>query len=226
MIFPIGDDNVKGGSVPFFSYALIGINILIFVFQKSLDPNASFQFLYNFGAIPTEIMAGNDFSSLLTNIFLHGGWLHLLGNMVFLWIFADNIEATIGNSKFIIFYLLGGIVASFSHVLINQGSQIPSIGASGAIAAIMGAYLVMFPKSRIKIFFFFKIIYLSSYIFFGLWIAQNIFSGLKDLDINAADISGTAWWAHIGGFAFGVASGLYFKKMGYLEEVYESTDKV
>ncbi len=220
MIFPIGDENVKGGFKPIFSYTFIAINIIIFVFQFSLEPALHKQFVYTYGSIPVEVLAGEDFLSLFTNMFLHGSLMHLAFNMLYLWIFADNIEAVIGNTKFLLFYIIGGVVASLIHVVLNPTSQIPGIGASGAIAAIMGAYLIMFPKSKIKMLFIFKVVYIPSLIFLGFWIAQQLFSGLSDLGPEAAQQGGTAWWAHIGGFAFGVLAGYLFKKTGILKDVH------
>lgn len=227
MIFPIGDENVKGGYKPIFSYSFIATNVLLYIISISGGVESYRYIVHTFGAIPTEVLAGEDYLSLVTNMFLHGGIGHLLFNMIFLWIFADNIEAVIGNSRFLIFYILGGIVASLIHVFINPSSSIPSIGASGAIAAVMGAYIVMFPKSKIKMFFFFKIFYISAYIFLGIWIVQQLFSGFSDLGPGSAQEGGTAWWAHIGGFVFGVASGYLFKRLGYMGNVvYNPGDKV
>lgn len=224
MIFPIGDENVKGGFKPIFSYSFIILNILIFVYQFTLDPALTRQFVHTYGAIPSEILAGEDYSSLFTNMFLHGGILHLLFNMLFLWIFGDNIEAVVGNSKFLLFYIVGGVFASLVHVYLNPSSRIPSIGASGAIAAVMGAYIVMFPQSKIKMFFFFKFIYIPALIFLGFWIAQQLYSGLSDIGPEAAQQGGTAWWAHIGGFVFGVAAGFLFKNMGLVDNERKSQD--
>lgn len=145
MFFPIGDDQVKGGHFPFFSYAFIGLNIIFFLLQLSSGSG-----LMEFAVVPAEILSGNNFYTLITSLFLHGDWMHLLWNMLFLWIFADNIEATIGNFRFLVFYLLGGIAASFAHIFFNAQSMTPMIGASGAISAALGAYLALFPDSRIK----------------------------------------------------------------------------
>ena len=160
MIFPIGDDNVNGGSRPYLSYGFIVLNILIFIFQISLESGELQRFVYQYGTIPSVIISGQNYGSLFTSMFLHGGWMHIIGNMMFLWVFADNIEAVIGNSRFFVFYLLGGLFATGAHILSNTASVIPSIGASGAISAVLGAYLVMFPKSQIKVLFFFRIIYI------------------------------------------------------------------
>jgi membrane associated rhomboid family serine protease len=219
MIFPIGDDQIKGGYKPIFSYSFIAINILLYLFEISLISSGQLSyFIEEYGAIPAEISSGTDLFTLFTNIFLHGGWMHLIGNMLFLWIFADNIEATIGNIRFLLFYLGGGIFASLVHVLFNLESSIPSIGASGAISAVLGSYLVMFPRSRVRILviYFFSSFYLSAYIFLGLWIVFQVFSGISALSQNP-DSGRVAYWAHIGGFGFGIIYGLIAKRYFKLE---------
>lgn len=212
MIFPIGDDNVVGGYKPYFSYLFLGLNILVFLVEVFVYGDQIEAFFNAYGARPASIMAGENLLSLFTSIFVHGGWMHLIGNMLFLWVFADNIEAVIGNISFFIFYMLGGIFASFIHILFNLGSTIPSVGASGAIAAVMGAYLVMFPKSRIKVLVFIKVVYVSALIFLGLWIVGQLFSGFAAIgDTAQTHEGGVAWWAHIGGFVFGVLAGYFYK---------------
>jgi membrane associated rhomboid family serine protease len=213
MIFPIGDDQVKGGYRPFFSYLLLLLNIAVFAFQLSLPPGALQALIFDFGTIPREIVEGDDLYSLLTSMFLHGGWMHLIGNMLFLWVFADNIEAVAGNFSFLIFYLLGGLFASAAHIFFNAASTVPAIGASGAISAVLGAYLVMFPSSRIKVLllFFFITFQVPAILFLGFWIVQQLMNGMAALDLESASTSGVAWWAHIGGFAFGIAYGFYMR---------------
>ncbi len=214
MIFPIGDDQIKGGYKPVFSYTFIGLNVLLFLYELVLKSNGHLTgFIEQFGATPITILHGENYYTLFTNMFLHGGWMHLIGNMIFLWIFADNIEATIGNVKFLLFYLAGGIAASLIHVALNTHSQIPSIGASGAISAVMGTYLIMFPKSRVKVLvvYFFRSFYLSAVIFLGLWIAFQLYNGISTIGTNQ-NTGGVAHWAHIGGFAFGLLYGIYAKK--------------
>ncbi len=213
MIFPIGDDQVIRGHKPYLSYAFIGINVLIFLYQVTLSTPASNEFVMTYGSVPSQILAGDNHYSLFTNMFLHGGWMHLIGNMMFLWVFADNIEATIGNFKFLLFYLLGGLAASAAHIFFNMQSTIPAIGASGAISAVLGAYMVMFPRSKIKVFviYIFNSFKMAAIWFLGLWIAQQFASMFMALPTQSAQTSGVAWWAHIGGFAFGVVAGLLFK---------------
>ncbi len=206
MIFPVGDDQVKGGYFPLFSYSFIVLNILVFVLQfQSGD-----MLLGSFASVPAEITSGEAWYTLITSMFLHGGFAHIFGNMLFLWVFADNIEATIGNFRFLLFYLVGGLMAHAGHIYFNPGSMIPTVGASGAISAVMGAYLVMFPKSRIKLWFFFLIFRVPAFLFLGIWIWMQWSSGWASLKVEQSG-GGTAWWAHIGGFIFGVVAGIYYR---------------
>ncbi len=235
MLFPIGDDQVQGGSFPIFSYSFIALNVLVFFLQLSQEGNL----VCEYGTIPNEIVNGQDYYTLLTNMFLHGGWMHLIGNMLFLWVFADNIEATVGNIPFLVFYVMGGVIASLVHIYFNLGVEpnccavcenmscmmgeagkicsgsIPAVGASGAIAAVMGAYLVMFPKSMVRMLFiyFFKVFKIPAYVFLGFWIVQQLVSGFASLGPVTAETAGVAWWAHIGGFVFGVIAGFAAKNL-------------
>lgn len=212
MIFPIGDTQVQGGYKPYVSYTFIVINILVFLYEVSIGA-ATNHFILTYGSIPIEITSGVDYFTLFTSMFLHGGWMHLIGNMLFLWVFADNIEAKIGSTRFLLFYLIGGLMASLAHIISDPNSQIPSVGASGAIAAVMGAYLIMFPKSKIKmlVIVFFRSFEIPAFLFLGFWIGQQLISGFGSL-AEKADVGGVAWWAHIGGFVFGLLAGFYFKK--------------
>jgi len=246
MIFPIGDEQVKGGYKPIFSYTFIGLNILFFIFQK-LDPNGG-MLICEFGAIPADIREGKDIFTLFTSMFMHGGFMHIAFNMLFLWVFADNIEATVGNVKFVIFYLLGGIVASAAHLFIGAGSitencckvcdnafpcvgemltcagAVPTVGASGAIAAVLGAYLVMFPKSKVKMFAFFQIVHIPALMFLLFWIGQQIWSGVQS-NMGTVSGGGTAWWAHIGGFVFGVLFGFMMRNVKAVKQSRKNIEK-
>lgn len=215
MIFPIGDENIKGPSKPWLSYGLIAINILIFIYMILL-PEGGIRSIYNqFATTPTEIMNGQEYYTLMTNMFLHGGILHLAGNMLFMWIFADNIEILLGKVFFIIFYLAGGIFASIAHVLTNMDSNIASLGASGALAAVMGAYLIFFPKSKVKVLVIYLLrnVHISAVWFLGAWFAMQLFSSVSNIGSDPNE-GGTAWMAHVGGFVFGVAVAFVLKKMG------------
>ncbi len=217
MLFPIGDDQVKGGHFPMFSYGFILLNVLFFIYEIMLPPEQLETLIWEYGSIPIETMRGEDLFSLFSSMFLHGGWMHLIGNMVFLWVFADNIEATVGSFSFVIFYILGGLAAHGAHIYFNMGSSIPTIGASGAISAVMGVYLVMFPTSRVKIWFLFFIFRVPAILFLGFWIFQQTMSGTAELNVETSESAGVAWWAHIGGFAFGVLAGFYYRTTGRMK---------
>jgi len=211
MIFPYGDDQVKDGHFPLFSYALIALNIAVFLYETSLPPQALEIFFLRYGATPDAILHGHQLYSLFTSMFLHGGWMHLIGNMVFLWIFADNIEAVVGNVRFLIFYFIGGLAAHALHIYFNPVSDIPTVGASGAISAVMGAYLLLFPGSKIRMLFFILPFRVPAFLFLLFWVFQQWLSGLASLKVDTAESNGVAWWAHIGGFAFGVLAGVRFR---------------
>jgi len=237
MIFPIGDDQVQGGAKPIVSYTFLGLNILLWFFQLSVPGNM----ICEWGSIPNEIVNGQDYYTLFTSMFMHGGWMHLIGNMLFLWVFADNIEAVIGNVNFFFFYVLGGLAASAAHIFLSAGGNelvdcchvcasaiqcdgsipacagsIPSVGASGAISAVLGAYLVMFPKSKVKVLvvYFFRSFHVAAIWFLGFWIGQQLLSGFASLGPETAATAGVAWWAHIGGFFFGVIAGFFARDKG------------
>ena len=214
MLFPIGDDQVRGGHFPLISYAFILFNVLAFWYEITMSPEQLEAFIYHYGSVPVETLEGKDLFSLFTSMFLHGGWMHLIGNMLFLWVFADNIEASVGSLNFLIFYILGGLAAHAAHIYFNMNSTVPTVGASGAISAVMGAYLVMFPSSRVKVLFIVFMFRVPALLFLGFWIAQQWLNGITALETVSAETAGVAWWAHIGGFVFGILAGFYFKKSG------------
>lgn len=208
MFFPVGDSHIEKGKKPFFTYLILFANILIFFYQLGLSATGHEYFTTSYAVIPAEILQGHHWISLLTSQFLHGGWMHLAGNMLFLWVFADNVEAVLGNTGFLLFYLAGGIIASLVHVFFHPYSFTPCVGASGAIAACMGAYLVMFPASRIRVMvlLFFFTFEVSALLFLGLWILLQFRSQLF-----SSGVSDIAYMAHIGGFLFGALLGLFNK---------------
>lgn len=214
-MFPIGDDNVRGASPAVLTWILLSMNVLIFAFEATLSPSGLQSFVTQYGVIPAEIVRSQDLYTLLTSMFLHGGWLHLIGNMLFLWVFSDNIEAVIGKPLYLLFYLSGGLVASFAHVLSGPSSVVPSVGASGAIAAILGAYVVMFPHSRVRLLlflgYFIRVTRTSAVVFLGLWAVMQFFNGVASLGVQTAQTGGVAWFAHIGGFLFGLLVGFLVK---------------
>jgi membrane associated rhomboid family serine protease len=213
-MFPIGDDEVRGAGFGFVNFILIAINVIVFLFEATLDPAATQDFITRWGVIPTQILQGSQLITLLTSMFLHGGWLHLIGNMVFLWVFGDNVEAVFGHFGYLIFYLVGGLAASAAHIFFNPGSAIPSVGASGAISAVLGAYIVMFPRSQVRTLIFWGlggfITRVSALIFLGIWFITQFLSGIASVG-SIAQTGGVAVWAHIGGFVFGLIIGLLFK---------------
>ncbi|WP_207533653.1 rhomboid family intramembrane serine protease [Desertivirga arenae] len=211
MLFPIGDDHVKGQHRPVFTYLLIIVNCYFFWQEIQLNEEQLQNLFYTYGATPSRVMRGQQLYTLFTSMFLHGGWMHLIGNMLFLWIFGDNIEISIGNLRFLLFYVAGGVAAALVHCVVLNGSNIPCIGASGAIAATLGAYLVMFPSSRIKVFFFFFFFRVSAFVFLLIWIIQQLLGGWDSLGAQASDTSGVGYWAHIGGFAYGLVRGFNFR---------------
>ena len=214
-MFPIGDDKVRGAGPGYVTILLIVINVLVFLFAATMAPAAAQEFINQWGAIPAAILQGSRLETLLTSIFLHGGWLHLIGNMLFLWVFGDNIEAAMGHLGYAFFYLAGGLVASAAHILLNPGSTVPSVGASGAIAAVLGAYIVMFPGSRIKALvflgFFITTTRVSALFFLGIWFLMQLFAGVASLGVQTAQTGGVAFWAHIGGFVFGLLAGFFMR---------------
>jgi membrane associated rhomboid family serine protease len=214
-MFPIGDDDVRGAGPAISTWAFLIVSVLVFLFEASLSTGALQTFITEYGLIPREIAAGVDWQTLLTSMFLHGGWLHLIGNMLFLWVFSNNIEAVLGTPLHFAFYLAGGLAASLAHILSDPSSGVPSVGASGAIAAILGAYIVLFPRSQVRLLVFMGygmgVTRASAIAFLGLWAVMQLFSGVASLGVPTAEAEGVAWWAHIGGFAFGLVVGWLFQ---------------
>ncbi len=212
-MIPIGDDRLHNARKPILTVLFIILNVLIFIYEFRLSDEALHNFIVTFGATPALVVNGENWPSLLTSMFLHGGWMHLIGNMLFLWVFGDNIEAVLGHFGFVIFYLVGGLAATASHIFADFTSEIPSVGASGAISACLGAYLVMFPHSRVRtlipIGFFITTMRVSAWVFLGVWIIIQLVSSYLTSNTEGG---GVAWWAHIGGFGFGVLAGMFFRR--------------
>lgn len=204
-MFPLRDHN-PSGRTPYVVYLLMAANILAFLLYYDLesDPRALMRFYQAYAIIPAEISRGEDSLTLLTSVFIHGGLMHLGGNMLFLWIFGDNLEDEMGHIPFLLFYLASGIGAGLIHVFAAPFSEVPTIGASGAIAGVMGGYLLLFPRARVDILIilivFFRIITVPAALMLGLWLALQIFGGLG----SDPDQGGVAYWAHAGGFAVGL----------------------
>ncbi len=220
-MIPLRDTN-PSETVPFINYALIAANIAAFLFETSLGKGLN-DFIATFGLVPAQFSADlesrqiglSTIIPIFTSMFLHAGWLHVAGNMLFLYIFGDNVEDRFGHGKYLGFYLLSGAAAALTQALVNPHSEVPMVGASGAIAGVLGAYVFMFPTAKvatlIPIFFFFQIVELPAYMFLGIWFLIQALSGLFALRI-AADAGGVAWWAHIGGFAAGAILFPFLKK--------------
>ena len=204
-MLPIRDHN-PSERTPYVTYTLIAINIAVFAWQYGAlaDVRSSNAFLINYAFWPALLENGQGTTGLFTHMFLHGGFMHIAGNMLFLWIFGDNMEDEMGPVPFLVFYVLAGLAAAYLQYLANPDSRIPMVGASGAIAGVMGGYLLLFPKARVDIFFFFIIFFrifsLPSFIVLGAWMALQVFNGLGS-DLNGG---GTAYWAHVGGFIAGM----------------------
>jgi len=192
---------------------LVAINVIVFVFELSLGP-ALRTFIFDWGLVPARLTLALRFGdepmtgpalTVFSSMFLHGGWLHLVGNMWYLWIFGDNIEDRLGHVKYLVFYLLAGLAAGLLHYATNSESRVPTVGASGAIAGVLGAYLAAFPRARVvtllPLFPFFRVVALPAMVVLGLWFVIQFFSGALSLGYSTG--GGVAWWAHIGGFGFG-----------------------
>lgn len=237
MVFPLYDDNSDRLSTPFVNYAFIAINILVFVFLQQLGTNE--QFTYSFSTVPLEILSGHDiqtstrvllnpvtgqrltvpglgytpgsvYLTLITSMFMHGGIAHIAGNMLFLWIFGDNVEDRLGHVRYLVFYLVCGLIASMAHVLTtaafatDQSSMlIPSLGASGAISGVLGGYLILHPKRRVTVILLRVLTDVPAYVAIGIWFAFQLISGLGILG-GGSQQGGVAYAAHVGGFVAGL----------------------
>jgi membrane associated rhomboid family serine protease len=232
-MFPIGDDNSDRTITPYVNYVIIALNVLVFVFLQGMSGDNVFT--YSYATVPAEILTGRDivtdakvltdpytgqhvtipglgptpspvYITLLTSMFMHGGIAHIAGNMLYLWIFGDNIENAIGHRRYLFFYLLCGIIASLSHVfatkLLGQNPLIPSLGASGAISGVLGAYILLFPRRRVTMLFIRFITHVSAFWAIGIWILFQLINGLGML--GGSDASGVAYAAHLGGFIAGL----------------------
>lgn len=230
MLLPIGDDNSAITTRPYVTYILIAANVLVWILFQQMSGNSDFTYAYS--TVPAEIITGKDivlplreivdeytgvksvmpplyatnipvYLTLITSMFMHGGWGHLLGNMLYLFIFGDNLEHRLGKSRFLLFYLLTGVIASLSHVfstfLLQQSSVIPSLGASGAISGVLGGYMLLFPKLKVKALFLYQVVVIPAALALGVWIAFQIVSGML-----SGGGGGVAYAAHIGGFIAGL----------------------
>jgi rhomboid family protein len=204
-------DVIPSRTTPWVTMVLMGLNVLVFLYELGLAPDDRIRFFFDYGLVP----ASASWASAVTAMFLHDGWLHIGGNLLSLWIFGDNVEDRMGHGRFIVFYLLAGLVAGLAESWAGPGSTIPIIGASGAIAGVMGAYLIMFPRSRIlvliPIFLFIEVIEIPAVFFLGLWFLLQIVGGVGRISAAHSTV-GVAFWAHAGGFLTGVAGAQIFRR--------------
>jgi membrane associated rhomboid family serine protease len=230
MVLPLRDDDTDRHTVPVVTYALIAVNVLVWLIELSLGE----RFINGYSTVPLEITQGRDligtqniqvggqsvaielypgptpiYLTLLSSMFMHASWAHILGNMLYLWIFGDNIEDRIGSAKFLVFYVICGLAASVAHILFGPDSVIPSLGASGAIAGVLGAYLVLFPKRSVRVLMARQIVNMPAFMVLGLWILLQVFA---QISVVGGSGGGVAYMAHIGGFVAGLALIFLFGK--------------
>ena len=206
MVIPIGDENRRGAPRPYVNILFVAINVLVFLYELTLSQTGLESFFLRFGAVPAQIQQRQDLYTLVTSQFIHGGFLHIIGNMFFLWVFGDNIEAALGHLLYAVFYLGAGILAGVTEVLFTLGSTIPAIGASGAIAGVLGAYIVLFPLREIRVLIIVIPTRVTAVAFLGIWALLQLFTGVASLGVPTAS-GGVAVWAHVGGFVTGVTVG-------------------
>jgi membrane associated rhomboid family serine protease len=215
-MLPLRDDQPRY-STPWVTYFLIGLNLVIFFFEATLDRRSLNGLIGQFGVVPSHLeafLSGSPTYTLLavvlpffTSLFLHGSWMHVIGNMWFLLIFGDNVEDYLGHFKYLVFYLLTGVLAMGTQVLVNLHSTVPAVGASGAIAGVLGAYFVLYPRARVLTWIFelvFLVLWLPAWIVLGSWFVFNFLSGTSTaLAVHKQNMGGIAFWAHVGGFISG-----------------------
>ncbi|MBI4201268.1 MAG: rhomboid family intramembrane serine protease [Chloroflexi bacterium] len=230
-MIPLSDPDLHNRRRPIVNIALIVLNAMVFVYTLSLGSDRTL-FFYTYGLIPQELTTGKEitrlftgrslvdvatalptWATLFTSMFIHGGLVHFLSNMLYLWIFGDNVEGRMGHMVYLLFYAASGVAAAGTQVLIDPGSQLPMVGASGAIAGVLGAYLFFFPKSRIRTLLWFyvvTVVRVPAVFLLGFWIVLQFWEGLGALGLSAQD-GGTAYWAHIGGFAVGALAVVFYR---------------
>ena len=213
-MFPLYD-TARSRSFPFINLTLIFANVVAFLYELQMDPGTLKEFVFTWGLIPARLLSdsSNTWTTIFSSMFLHGGWFHIINNMWVLFIFGDNVEAGMGKVRYLVFYLLSGVAAGLLQTYILPASLEPMIGASGAVAGVLGAYLILFPRSRIAslvpILFIFTIIEIPAILFLIFWFVSQLYSGW--FSIQGGGDSGIAWWAHIGGFLFGLIMVFFFR---------------
>jgi hypothetical protein len=212
-MLPIRDDQVRY-STPVVTWFLIGLNLAIYFFEATLSPQDFKLVLHQFGVVPyhtAALLAGSSrypfpvvVLPFFTSMFLHGSWLHVIGNMWFLYIFGDNVEDYLGHFKYLVFYILVGLIAMFTQVAVSIHSTVPTVGASGAIAGVLGAYFVLYPRARVLTWLFVFVVWVPAWVILGYWFVLNFLSGTASaLAMQGQNVGGVAFWAHVGGFAAG-----------------------
>ena len=242
-MLPISDPDLSRKTMPYVTISLIVLNIVVFIYELTLSGITRDVFFLKFGVIPSELANGVNYTSLIIGydktidigspipvwgtivsaMFIHGGLMHIIGNMLFLWVLGDNVEDKFGHVKYLIFYLSAGVGAAWAQIGLNTDSQIPVIGASGAIAGVMGAYLTLFPYSRINtlvIFYFITIVRIPALLLLGLWIVLQVLSGIGSFGTSTTGTSGVAYWAHMGGFVIGVIVVTLGRRINYMLSIY------
>ena len=199
-MLPIGDDNSSERTFPIVTVALIALNVLFFFVELS----GGDAFIKQWAFVPRRFLANPsaDLPTLFTSMFMHGGWLHLGGNMLYLWIFGDNVEDRLGHATYTIFYFLCGIAATFAQLMVSPGSNVPNLGASGAIAGVLGSYILLFPRGRVRVLQGQQVVQMPALMVIGFWIVLQLFSGIGSIS-SAAEAGGVAYMAHVGGFVAG-----------------------
>ncbi len=213
-MFPVGDDDSSVKSVAFVTYTLIALNVLVFMAELQLGDG----FIQRWAFVPGRFTQhpAADAPTIFSAMFMHGGWMHLIGNMLYLWIFGNNVEDRFGHGKFLLFYLVTGVAATFAQYALMPGSNIPNVGASGAIAGVLGAYLLLFPKSNVRVVVGLQMVAMPALIVIGGWIALQLFNGIGSIAYTdeTADVGGVAYMAHVGGFVAGLALAFFFRGRG------------
>jgi membrane associated rhomboid family serine protease len=219
-------DTVRAHSFPIFNWLLIGLNIFMFLVEVSLGPQAEL-FITALGVVPARLLAVPSLGQVLTiftSMFLHGGWLHLFSNMLALYIFGDNVEDRIGHGRYLVFYLLCGMIAASAHVAFNAASPVPTIGASGAISGVLGAYFILYPKARVitlvPIIILPWIVEIPAIVYLGFWFLSQLLNGTLAIVAGAQAFGGVAFWAHVGGFLAGTILVGLFAQGRYVRRVY------
>lgn len=229
-MLPIGDYAGGRRGFPIVNVALILLNVLVFLYEVSLPGPRLEAFVSTLGAVPAAIVGRDSvvlapgsvipaWLTLFTSLFIHGNWLHLGGNMLYLWVFGDNVEEAFGHGRYLLFYLIAGVAATAAQILVNPSSPVPTVGASGAIAGVMGAYLVMFPRASVRtivmLVFIITVVYLPAVLVIGVWFLLQLVSGIGSLGVPTQQTGGVAVWAHIGGLIAGAVMVLFFRRRDY-----------